>query len=62
MISLELASMVGGGPGRWKDSVSAPVKKTARRAEILRRRVLERIAQRIKSGIGHAESRIEKRR
>jgi hypothetical protein len=62
MISLELASMVGGGPGRWRDSVRAPVKKTARSAEILRRRAWERNAQRIKSGMGHAESRIEKKR
>ena len=34
MISLEVASMVGGGPGRWRVSVRDPVKKTAKKAEV----------------------------
>jgi hypothetical protein len=61
MISLELASMVGGGPGRCQDSVRAPVKKVAKRMQVVRRRLDWGIRERIeKAKRGRAASRMEK--
>jgi hypothetical protein len=63
MISLEVASMVGGGPGRCQDSVRAPVKKVPKNMQVARRRLDWGIRERRENAKrGRAASRIENAR
>jgi hypothetical protein len=58
---MELASIVGGGPGRCQDSVRDPVKKVANRMQVVWRRLDWGTRARIeKANRGRAASRTEK--